>query len=71
MLKVLLAAAAALPLAACATVPALTADELAQCQQMQRQMGTAQSHDHAEAKGMGASAMNMNHQHCRQMLDKS
>jgi hypothetical protein len=73
MPKILFAAAVALPLAACATTSTshLTAEQMAACQKMQAEMGTAQQHDHAEAKGQGTSAMNMNHERCRQMMDKS
>lgn len=74
MLKFVLAAAAALPLAACATT-ATTATvseaDMAQCRQMQAQMGIADRHDHAEAKGHGAHAMNMTHHRCRRMLHES
>ena len=71
MLKIAFVAIAALPLAACATTAETQASQLAYCQQMQRQMGTEQTHDHTEAKGMGSSAMNVSHERCRDLLSNS
>jgi hypothetical protein len=71
MLRIALAALAAAPLAACATIPADPAKELAYCEQMERQMGIDHRHDHAEAKGMGLNPMNVTHDRCRQMLGSS
>lgn len=68
MLKIALAILIAAPLAACATIPADPAKELAYCEQMERHMGTEHRHDHAEAKGMGVNPMNVTHARCRQML---
>lgn len=68
MIKIALAAAAALSLAACVTIPADPTQELAYCERMERQMGTEHTHDHAEAKGIGVNPMNVTHARCRQML---
>jgi hypothetical protein len=69
MLKVALAAAAAVSLAACVTTPETRAKELAYCEQMERQMGTEHVHDHAAAKGAGVNPMNVTHHRCQQMLE--
>lgn len=71
MIKIPLAAAAALSLAACVTTPADRTQELAYCERMERQMGTDHAHDHAEAKGMGMNPMNVTHARCRQMIGMS
>ena len=71
MLRIALAIAAALPLAACVTTPATSAQELAHCERMERDMGADHAHDHAQAKGMGMNPMNVTHARCRQMLGMS
>jgi hypothetical protein len=70
MLKLTLAAMAALPLAACATIEP-TQSEMAYCQEMERTMGTEHAHDHGHAKGMGLDPMNVTHDRCRKMLSMS
>ena len=69
MLKIALALVAVLPLAACATTPQPSTQELAYCQRMEREMGTDHVHDHAEARGMGMNPMNVSHARCRDMME--
>ena len=71
MFRIAFAVAAALPLAACVTTPAPSAQELAYCERMEREMGTEHTHDHAEAKGMAMNPMNVTHARCRRMLGMS
>jgi hypothetical protein len=71
MLKIALAVAAALPLAACVTTPETRAKEFAYCEQMERQMGTEHVHDHGAAKTAGVNPMNVTHARCQQMLEPS
>jgi hypothetical protein len=69
MTKTLIGAAATLLLAGCATTSTPTAEQIAQCQAMDAQMGTDATHDHSEAKGItGRSAMNLTHDQCRQII---
>ena len=68
MLKIVLALAMAVPLAACVTTSDVTADERAYCERMEREMGIEHRHDHAEVKGMGMNPMNVTHARCRAML---
>jgi len=72
MLKTLIMTAIlGLPLAACATIQDPTPQELAYCENMERQMGVEHRHDHAEAKGVGVNPMNVSHNRCRAMLGLS
>ena len=68
MTKIVISVAAVLSLAACVTTQQPSAEELAYCQRMEREMGTGHTHDHAEAKGMGMNPMNVTHARCRQMM---
>ena len=60
-----------LPLAACATIQDPSPQELAYCENMERQMGVEHRHSHAEAKGMVMKPMNVTHNRCRAMLGMS
>ena len=72
MLKTsMIAAILGLPLAACATIQDPSPQELAYCENMERQMGVEHTHDHAGAKGMGMNPMNVTHNRCRAMLGMS
>ena len=57
----------ALSLGACATVPP-TAEQVAACQEMERDMGVGVRHDHAEMKQQGRNPMNLSHDQCRRIL---
>ena len=71
MYRIALTIMAALPLAACATTPEASSQELAYCEKMEREMGTQHKHDHGVAKGMGIDPMTVTHKRCRQMLGMS
>jgi hypothetical protein len=70
-MRTILAASALLTLAACVTTPEMTAQEMAYCERMEREMGVEHRHDHAEAKSIGVNPMNVTHARCRQMLGMS
>ena len=57
----------ALALGACVTVPP-TAEQVAACQEMERDMGVGVRHDHAEMKQQGRNPMNLSHDQCRRIL---
>ncbi|MFC3099728.1 hypothetical protein [Altererythrobacter lauratis] len=57
----------ALSLGACATVPP-TPEQVAACQEMERDMGVGVRHDHAEMKQQGRNPMNLSHDQCRRIL---
>jgi hypothetical protein len=71
MIRIVLACAAVLSLAACVTTPEARSAELAYCERMERDMGLDHTHDHAEAKGMGMNPMRVTHARCRRMLGMS
>lgn len=63
----------ALPLlvvAGCATTTgaSYTAEERANCEAMEKDMGTGTVHDHNSLKGMGMNPMNISHERCQEML---
>lgn len=57
----------ALSLGACATVSP-TPEQVAACQEMERDMGVGVRHDHAEMKQQGRNPMNLSHDQCRRIL---
>lgn len=68
MTKIVMAAAALLTLAACATTADAGAKERAYCEQMERRMATNHTHDHSAARGAGIDPMSVTHTRCRKLL---